>query len=189
MVVVTPDRELVVNLTLDSTALVAELDRVVAVLAAAADQLRPASPVPSPPMTFEEMPESERELLSGEPVDRTGLCDHCDKPQTGGAAGGGISPEHWCDDHRPDEYEIDPAWFDDTDGAAAALEDVRNGDRVRITIETTVERVDDGTWWGSAKYEAPGRVDLLYGNRHTLEVPPTDDRDATGTTIAVEVLA
>lgn len=104
MVVVTPDRELVVNLTLDSTALVAELDRVVAVLAAAADQLRPASPVPSPPMTFEEMPESERELLSGEPVDRTGLCDHCDKPQTGGAAGGGISPEHWCDDHRPAEF-------------------------------------------------------------------------------------
>jgi len=70
-----------------------------------------------------------------------------------------------------------------------ALEDVRNGDRVRITIETTVERVDDGTWWGSAKYEAPGRVDLLYGNRHTLEVPPTADRDATGTTVAVEVLA
>jgi len=49
---------------------------------------------------------------------RAWTCDHCDKPQTGGAAGGGQPPEHWCDDHRPDEYEIDPAWFDDADGAA-----------------------------------------------------------------------
>ena len=67
----------------------------------------------SPAMTFEEMPEWERELLAGQPVDRTGLCDHCDKPQTGGAAGGGISPEHWCDDHRPADSALD--YSDDVD--------------------------------------------------------------------------
>lgn len=54
-------------------------------------------------------------------ADREGLCDHCDKPQTGGAAGGGQPPEHWCDDHRPDEYEIDPAWFDDEPATPARI--------------------------------------------------------------------
>lgn len=31
-------------------------------------------------------------------------CDHCDQPARGGAAGGGLPPEHWCDAHRPGDF-------------------------------------------------------------------------------------
>jgi len=50
---------------------------------------------------------------------RTGLCDHCDKPQTGGAGGGGLPPEHWCDDHRPDEIG-GPLYPEDADASEPA---------------------------------------------------------------------
>lgn len=78
--------------TLDVAPFADELDRVGSVLRATAEILR------------------EPDLEEGKgPVDRTGLCDHCDKPQTGGAAGGGLSPEHWCDDHRPEDWAPDYA--------------------------------------------------------------------------------
>ncbi len=50
-------------------------------------------------------------------VDRLGLCDHCDNPQTGGAAGGGEPPEHWCDDHNPFN-DPDYVWPDREDDPA-----------------------------------------------------------------------
>lgn len=140
----TADREMVVSITLDSTALAAELDRVAAVLADAADRLRPPS-APSRTMTFEEMPEWERTLLVTPDglVDRTGLCDHCDKQFTGGAAGGGQPPEHWCDDHRPADWPGSP------DDEAPEPWEPKVGDRVqsqapaRLAGTGTVARVDD----------------------------------------------
>jgi len=35
--------------------------------------------------------------------EQRGRCDHCDKPYTGGSAGGGLPSQYWCDDHRPDD--------------------------------------------------------------------------------------
>lgn len=89
-------------------------------------------------------------LVGPEPTDRTGLCDHCDKPQTGGAAGGGQPPEHWCDDHRPDDWPGTPD--DDTD----ALEpwEPRVGDRVTVHYDDhSTASIADGT---------PGTVETVF---------------------------
>lgn len=71
-------------------------------------------------------------------ADRTGRCDHCDKPQTGGAAGGGISPEHWCDDHRPNDSAFG-SWDDD----APEAWEPKVGDRV--TVHANIPSIADGT--------------------------------------------
>jgi len=80
------ERDLVVRLTPDPSALLEFLDTAAGALITAADTLRAAYPVPEPP------------------VDRTGLCDHCEKPAYGGSVGGDLPAEWWCDDHRPAEF-------------------------------------------------------------------------------------
>lgn len=102
------ERDLVVRLTPDPSALLEFLDTAAGALTTAADTLRAAYPAPAAP------------------VDRTGMCDHCDRPQTGGAAGGGISPEYWCDDHRPADSALD--YTDDVDATEPWAPKV--GDRV-----------------------------------------------------------
>lgn len=115
------ERDLVVRLTPDPSALLEFLDTAAGALITAADTLRAAYPVPEAP------------------VDRTGMCDHCDKPQTGGAAGGGISPEHWCDDHRPADWPGSP----DTDAPEPWTPKV--GDRVITAPAKSTTFVEPGT--------------------------------------------
>lgn len=63
------------------------------------------------------------------------------------------------------------------------------GDRVRITIETTVEDIDRYAGGGYDGMGLNGRLDVLYSNRHTLEIPPFADRLPSDTTVVIEVLS